>query len=82
MTIPTEIGKKLAARRPDLTARLSAREREVLEHALTGATAPQIAKRLFRSPTTVVTHLEHIYRRVGVTQRTQLILAFAVMEAA
>jgi DNA-binding CsgD family transcriptional regulator len=76
-----DIGKKLAARRPDLTERMSVREREVLELALTGATAREIGNRIFRSPTTVITHMEHIFRKAKVTRRDHLILEFAAVDA-
>lgn len=82
VTIPANIGKQLMERRPDLVALLSPREVDVLELALTGATVKQIAKQLHRSITTATSHVESIYEAVGVKQRTHLILAFAVLEAA
>jgi DNA-binding NarL/FixJ family response regulator len=81
MTIPPDTGKRLIARRPDLAAKLSAREIDVLELLLNGKTANEIGKALFRSPTTAATHIENIYETLGVNSRAQLILAFAAMEA-
>ncbi len=48
---------------------LSARELEVLALTADGASAPEIAAELFLSPTTVKTHLQHAYAKLGVTDR-------------
>jgi two-component system nitrate/nitrite response regulator NarL len=55
---------------------LSAREREVLELISTGLSAPEIARRLNLGTTTVKTHLQHVYEKLGVGDR-----AAAVAEA-
>jgi two-component system, NarL family, nitrate/nitrite response regulator NarL len=55
---------------------LSAREREVLRLVSTGLSAPEVARRLNLSPTTVKTHLQRIYEKLGVGDR-----AAAVAEA-
>lgn len=49
---------------------LSARELEVLVHVAAGRTNRQIAERLFVSPHTVARHVEHIYAKLGVANRT------------
>jgi DNA-binding NarL/FixJ family response regulator len=49
---------------------LSAREREVLMHLAAGRTNRQIAEMLVVSPHTVARHVEHIYAKLGVTNRT------------
>ena len=49
---------------------LTARELEVLALAAEGNTGPMIARELFLSPATVRTHFEHIYRKLGVADRT------------
>ena len=67
--------RELAELRRAVTAspaveRLTAREREILEHAAAGLTNAQIAERLWISPGTVRKHLEHVYGKLGVTNRT------------
>ena len=65
-----ELGQFLARRRAELgTRKLSGRELEVLKLAAEGHSGPQIAERLFVSPTTVKTHFEHIYEKLGVGDR-------------
>jgi DNA-binding CsgD family transcriptional regulator len=54
----------------DIDARLTAREAEVLDLVAAGATNAQVAERLWISPETVRTHLEHIYLKLGVNSRT------------
>jgi DNA-binding NarL/FixJ family response regulator len=49
---------------------LSARERQVLMHLAAGRTNRQIAEMLVVSPHTVARHVEHIYAKLGVTNRT------------
>lgn len=56
-----------------LTAGLTPRELEVLEMALRGLTAVQIAERLHISKRTVETHLERAYGKVGVHSKRELI---------
>lgn len=55
---------------------LSAREREVLELVATGLSSPEVARRLNLSTTTVKTHLQRLYEKLGVGDR-----AAAVAEA-
>ena len=55
---------------------LTAREREILGMTADGHSAPEIAERLTLSPTTVRTHLQHLYEKLGVSDR-----AAAVAEA-
>lgn len=67
-------------RRPAQASRaplLSSRETQVLEHLLTGATTQQIADALFVSPHTVVTHVRHIYAKLGVSSRKELLARHA-----
>jgi DNA-binding CsgD family transcriptional regulator len=54
---------------PAIGAALTARELEVLGLAAEGNTGPMIARELFVSSATVRTHFEHIYRKLGVTDR-------------
>ena len=49
---------------------LSEREREILLLASMGHTNRDIAERLYISPDTVKTHLEHIFEKLGASDRT------------
>lgn len=55
---------------------LSAREREVLKLIADGGSIPMIAKQLFLAPSTVKTHVQRLYEKLGVGDR-----AAAVAEA-
>lgn len=59
---------------PDPLARLSGREREVLELLVAGTANKLIARRLQISEKTVKSHLTRIFRELGVTDRTQAAL--------
>ncbi|WP_378729981.1 helix-turn-helix transcriptional regulator [Nocardia brasiliensis] len=52
---------------------LTAREHSIVEQALDGLPANQIARRLQLSPHTVNDHFKSIYRKIGVNSRDQLI---------
>jgi PAS domain S-box-containing protein len=68
--IGAELGRFLARRRADLEERrLSRRELDVLRLAAEGNTGPEIAERLVVSPATVKTHFEHIYEKLGVSDK-------------
>jgi two-component system, NarL family, nitrate/nitrite response regulator NarL len=49
---------------------LTSRELEILRLAADGLTAPEIAERLVVSVTTVKTHLQHVYSKLEVSDRT------------
>jgi len=55
---------------------LSGREREVLQLIAGGESIPAIAKELFLAPSTIKTHVQRLYEKLGVTDR-----AAAVAEA-
>jgi len=61
-------------RRPHLPL-LTEREAEVLALVAEGLTNRQISRRLFISPATVRTHLEHIYDKLGVHSRAGAVSA-------
>ena len=63
-----------AASAPDPLDALSAREREVLGLLLEGLPNKLIARRLGISEKTVKTHLTHVFRAIGVTDRVQAVL--------
>jgi len=60
---------------------LTAREREVLGWIAAGKSTKEIAGALWISPATVSKHLHHIYRKLGVTSRTEALAAASVKEA-
>ncbi len=60
---------------PDVPA-LSPREREVLKLIASGRSIPAIAKELYLAPSTVKTHVQRLYEKLGVSDR-----AAAVAEA-
>jgi DNA-binding CsgD family transcriptional regulator len=56
----------------DQIAPLTQREREIAELAALGRSSPQIASQLHLSPRTIENHLQHSYRKLGVTRRQEL----------
>ncbi len=53
-------------------SRLTSAEVEVALLAAAGLTNRQISERLFTSPRTTESHLAHVYRKLGISGRTQL----------
>jgi DNA-binding CsgD family transcriptional regulator len=69
-----ELGRFLARRRGELQPQpLTPRELEVLRLAAQGHSGPEIAARLFVSPTTIKTHFENIYAKFGVSDRASAV---------
>jgi DNA-binding CsgD family transcriptional regulator len=52
---------------------LTKREEEVLELMSEGLRQSEVARRLFISPKTVATHVEHILRKLGVRSSTEAV---------
>jgi DNA-binding CsgD family transcriptional regulator/tetratricopeptide (TPR) repeat protein len=77
-------GKRRRSHRPATASEgwgaLSAKEREVVDLIARGLSNPDIGRQLFISRRTVETHLSHIFKKLGVTNRVQLAAA-AVAEA-
>jgi len=51
---------------------LTQRELEIAQYLVDGMSNKQIAEELYISPLTVETHLKRVYRKMGVTNRTEL----------
>jgi len=70
--IPPEIGAELV---PEIRARreigpvLTARELEILRLIADGKSLPEIAKELYLGVTTGKTHVQHLYEKLGVSDR-------------
>jgi two-component system nitrate/nitrite response regulator NarL len=78
--LPPDVASGLVAeirlRRVNDAPVLTEREREVLRLIADGNSLPEIAKQLFLGVTTVKTHVQHLYEKLGVSDR-----AAAVAEA-
>lgn len=66
----TELRGALGRPEPEDLSRLTAREAEILELVAAGLSNAEIAERLWISPGTVKKHLENIYAKLGVANRT------------
>jgi LuxR family transcriptional regulator, maltose regulon positive regulatory protein len=60
---------------PVWAAELTEREWEVATAVASGASNSEIASELFMSYKTVEAHLTRVYRKLGVRNRTQLVIA-------
>ncbi|HEY4066553.1 MAG TPA: LuxR C-terminal-related transcriptional regulator [Burkholderiaceae bacterium] len=70
-TAPEPVPDQVPDPRPEI--RLSGREREVADLAACGLHDKEIARRLGISVTTVRTHIDHAFRKLGVTNRMLLV---------
>lgn len=52
--------------------RLTMQDLHIVREVAAGATSKEVAARLFLSPRTVETHLRNIFRKLGITSRSQL----------
>jgi DNA-binding NarL/FixJ family response regulator len=69
-----EIGHFLARRHSEFfAALLTSREVEVLQLSATGYARRQVANEMELSEATVKTHLEHIYKKLGVPDRASAV---------
>jgi two-component system nitrate/nitrite response regulator NarL len=73
--IQSELAGQLRTRAHPDAPLLSPREREILELIAAGELAPEIAKHLGLSPATVRTHLQHLYEKLGVSDRAAAVAA-------
>ncbi len=72
--VAASVVRKLRSPRRDEEGVLSKREREILSLAARGRSNQEIAETLFLSLSTVKTHLQSVYRKLDVRDRTQAIL--------
>lgn len=56
---------------PFLLKPLSSREQEVLKLMIEGMSNPEIARRMYLSPSTIKTHVRGILNKLGVNHRLQ-----------
>jgi DNA-binding CsgD family transcriptional regulator len=73
----TRLRAAASAYEPDELDRLTAREAEILELVATGLTNAAIAERLWISPGTVKKHLDNVYAKLGVANRTAAVIALS-----
>jgi two-component system nitrate/nitrite response regulator NarL len=74
--LTTGLVSEIRIRAVDDAPALTAREREILRMIASGKSLPEIARELFLGVTTVKTHVQHVYEKLGVSDR-----AAAVAEA-
>jgi DNA-binding CsgD family transcriptional regulator/tetratricopeptide (TPR) repeat protein len=67
-----DLGERLRPPPRVVTGDLSDRELQVVRLVAEGLSNNEIADRLFISPRTVTTHLQHVYQRLGLASRTAL----------
>jgi DNA-binding NarL/FixJ family response regulator len=73
--ITTMLGNTSGQAAPDWARALTEREWEVAMALASGASNSEIAAELFMSYKTVEAHLTRVYRKFGVRNRTQLVIA-------
>jgi DNA-binding CsgD family transcriptional regulator len=68
------LARRAARRWPDAAALLTAREREIVAWIARGKKNREIAERLYISPGTVRKHLENVYAKLDVPNRTAAVM--------
>ena len=71
--VQTGVAREIQRREVLDRPRLTARELEILALAAQGSSTPEIAGRLHLSAATVKTHLQNVYEKLGVTDRTSAV---------
>ena len=73
--LPSSLQTYMAAklRSPDSSV-LSPREEEVVRHVVAGMRNAEVARELSITEETVKTHLNHVFRKLGVRDRVELVL--------
>jgi LuxR family maltose regulon positive regulatory protein len=69
------LGRPASRRRPSATEALTDRELVVLRLLATTLSQPEIAQELYVSVNTVRTHIQGIYRKLGVASRKEAVAA-------
>jgi len=67
--VATGLVSEIRLRKRDDLPVLTEREREILWRIADGKSLPEIAKELFLGVTTVKTHVQHLYEKLGVSDR-------------
>ena len=65
--------RPMTAKQADPPAQLTQREQEIAKLFAQGLTHKAIAEQLFISPKTARNHLTHIYRKLGVSNKIELL---------
>jgi DNA-binding CsgD family transcriptional regulator len=68
-------GEHVRAHAPEARDDLTAQERQIAVLARDGLTNPEIGARLFLSPRTVEWHLRHVFMKLGIRSRRELVKA-------
>jgi DNA-binding NarL/FixJ family response regulator len=72
--LPPDLRTHLIAGLQESVPVLTPREREIIRHVARGLRNAEVAKKLFISETTVKTHLNNIFQKLGVRDRVELTL--------
>jgi DNA-binding CsgD family transcriptional regulator len=75
-------GERARKREPSTAARLTPQELQVAQLVAEGATNKEAASALFVTPKTIESHLNHVYRKLGIRSRVELPRMLAGLAAA